>query len=246
MKVSDLCTDLYQRHLRPNHLAYLNATWDDDALGIPLVSCRDGRNYVVDGQHRVEALKIKEGPNATVLCEVRYGLTHDQEVVLFLKRNKALKPDACDVFNARLENGDVRAHAVKKIVEEFGYRISRHGSKDMTGVVALESAYILSPDALRWALGIVREAYPNENRPNAYVVGALAVLGKHFSRLAKPDRVIRALTEAAVDTGLLQRRLRRIALDLNLSAGNDARGVAFAQALLHLYNTRGYGRRLAW
>jgi len=75
------------------------------AVGQLVVSERtDGTRWLVDGQHRRGALLITgytEWP-----CEVHYGLTLDQEAVLFLIKNReSQKPNALDQYKIGLTAG---------------------------------------------------------------------------------------------------------------------------------------------
>lgn len=54
------------------------------------VSFRDGKYWVFDGQHTMEALiKINGGKDCLVRCEVFYGLTEEDEAELFIQQNGA-------------------------------------------------------------------------------------------------------------------------------------------------------------
>lgn len=79
--------------------------WDPRLLTPLVVSYREGRNNLVDGQHRVCAMRKKNGGKDVIaLCRVYHGLTYEQEAELYYKLDRA--------------KGHLRlAHATKALVE---------------------------------------------------------------------------------------------------------------------------------
>lgn len=57
-----------------------------------IVSERDGKYYVVDGQHRLYAAKKKFGDDYLMECKIIRGLTLEEEADLFVKLNTCSKP----------------------------------------------------------------------------------------------------------------------------------------------------------
>ena len=95
----------YQRPVKNRWVDELVRKWDP-RLSTPLVvSCRDGRYYLVDGQHRACAMRKKNsGKDVTALCQVYRGLTYEQEAELYYKLDQA--------------KGHLRlAHATKALLE---------------------------------------------------------------------------------------------------------------------------------
>jgi hypothetical protein len=92
------------------------------ALGELCVSRRARQNILIDGGHRWTALMrmgFAEAP-----CEVYEGLTYEQEVMIFVIRNK----DRTAVRQGLLFNDNVQAGiqpyvAADKILREYGYRV---------------------------------------------------------------------------------------------------------------------------
>ena len=80
----------YQRPVRDCDVAELVREWDPRLLTPLVVSYRDGRYNLVDGQHRVCAMRRKNGgKDVTALCRVYHGLTYEQEAELYYKLDKA-------------------------------------------------------------------------------------------------------------------------------------------------------------
>ena len=54
----------------------------------PKVSFRDGKYYVVNGQHTIEGRILRNGgEDLPILCKVYTGLTMEQEALLFAEQN---------------------------------------------------------------------------------------------------------------------------------------------------------------
>ena len=79
----------YQRPVNERVVNLLIRDWDEQLLEPLIVSFRDGRFHLVDGQHRVIALRRKNGgSDVMVLCRVYSGLTYEQEAELCFKLDK--------------------------------------------------------------------------------------------------------------------------------------------------------------
>ena len=69
----------YQRPVLERVVDRLVREWDPRLLTPLVVSFRDGRYNLVDGQHRVCAMRKKNnGKDVTVLCRVYRGMTYEQ------------------------------------------------------------------------------------------------------------------------------------------------------------------------
>ena len=95
----------YQRPVKDCDVDKLVREWDPRLLTPLVVSYREGRNNLVDGQHRVCAMRKKNGGKDVIaLCRVYHGLTYEQEAELYYKLDRA--------------KGHLRlAHATKALVE---------------------------------------------------------------------------------------------------------------------------------
>ena len=74
----------YQRSVVTEDVDRLIAKWDDKLLTPIVVSFRDGNFNVVDGQHRIAAMrKMAGGGDVIVPCIIYTGLTYEQEAELY-------------------------------------------------------------------------------------------------------------------------------------------------------------------
>ncbi len=80
----------YQRRLRPNRVDAIVSDFDERIANEPKVSCRNGRYYVFDGQHTIDARVAKNGGRPLpIRCKVYYGMTESDEALLFAKQTGA-------------------------------------------------------------------------------------------------------------------------------------------------------------
>jgi hypothetical protein len=97
----------YQRPVRPGHVKQLIRKWDPTYLTPVEVSYRDGKYNVVNGQHRIEAMrKMNGGENLMVQCMVYTGMTYQQEAAMYYLLDKTsghLK--LANAIKALLESG---------------------------------------------------------------------------------------------------------------------------------------------
>jgi hypothetical protein len=118
---------LAQRDLNPARAAQLAAAFDVEQMGNPTVSHRGGWYYLVDGQHRIEALKCWLGSweDQQVQCWTHEGLTEAAEAELFLTLNDTLTVGAFAKFKVAVQAGRDAEADVDRIVRALGLRIAR-------------------------------------------------------------------------------------------------------------------------
>lgn len=171
LKVDDLLRD-QEINVRPIDEARAKryaADFDIDALGVIEISRRvDKKNIILDGQHRVEALRIMGWNGEKIPCKVFTGLTRQQEAQKFILLNTQVPVRVLDKFLARITAKDKVACAVQEIVKANGYiidRVSRDGV--IVAVKAVEDIYTgknqkirgANPQALHGTLHAVTEAW---------------------------------------------------------------------------------------
>lgn len=133
----------YQRPVNQKEVDRLIHEWDDRLLDPLTVSFRDGKFNVVDGQHRIAAIRqMNNGHDVSVACKVYDGLTYKQEADLCYKLDKAKKRlSLSQSTNALAESGaDAEIAEVKRIVESCGFVWALNKSAGKTGeIVATRS-----------------------------------------------------------------------------------------------------------
>lgn len=125
----------YQRPVDEKEVDRLIQEWDERLLEPLTVSFRDGRFNIVDGQHRIAAMRKMNGGNEVIAaCKVYSGLTYQQEADLCYKLDKAKKRlSLSQSTNALAESGeDTEVLAVKALVEQSGFvwALNQRGGRD--------------------------------------------------------------------------------------------------------------------
>ena len=114
----------YQRPVLDRVVDKLVREWDPRLLTPLVVSYRDGRYNLVDGQHRVCAMRKKNGgKDVTALCRVYHGLTYEQEAELYYKLDRAKGHlRLAHATKALVESGaDAEIIEIKRLLEDAGF-----------------------------------------------------------------------------------------------------------------------------
>lgn len=121
IKVDDLVIDLsYQRYPNENKVNEIVKNFDMDAVGVIICSMRDdGTLAVLDGGHRVAALRMLGLNDSTVNCLVYFGLSIEDEANIFnMMNDNRTKPKTNDLFKAKVVAKDADSVALNKIFEK--------------------------------------------------------------------------------------------------------------------------------
>ena len=127
--VSELVIDHnYQRPLR-SKVRKMITHWDYKLCDVVLVSYRDGKFYVVDGQHRVAAATAKEVE--LLPCQILEGLSLEEEAARFVEQNTSVSIlSPFDTFRANLLLGEPIDTAISNLCNKWELEIcGTHGMK---------------------------------------------------------------------------------------------------------------------
>lgn len=114
-----------QRDLVEARVNYLAANLNLEELGAPTVNERDGFFYIIDGQHRIEALKEFGLGDQKVQCWTYRSLTEQEEAAKFRVLNNNLNVTAFDRFRTGVTAGWEVECDVDRIVRSLGMVVSR-------------------------------------------------------------------------------------------------------------------------
>jgi hypothetical protein len=207
LAVSTLVVDPdVQRGLDIRRVNKIAEALDLDALGVVTVSHRANGNYhIVDGQHRVSAVKLAGGETEKILCRIFSGLSIEDEARLFRLLNNTAKPQALDLFRVRVIEGDPVAVDIDRIISAHGWKVmfSAHGGA-FGAVAAAERIHRLDPAALDKAVATLTRAWGHDD--TATVDGRLVEgVGLVYARYGiaveaseLTDRLARSGTPAAL------------------------------------------------
>ena len=153
--------DSYQREVDKKNINHLFSDWDNDRCDFIIVSFRNGKFYIIDGQHRYFAAKLKGLKELP--CIILIGLTRKQEARLFSRQNENVKKlTIYDVFKANIVNGDVSIPEIKidmeinEVCKKHNIKITRSyfNKKNERNMKSLSAARkivkVYGKEALEW------------------------------------------------------------------------------------------------
>lgn len=183
---------------------------DLEQIGNPTVSDHGDHYNVLDGMHRIEALKKHGYGDQQIQCWVYTDLSDDAEAEVFLKLNDTLRVSPYDKFQAAVRAGRTIESDVDRIVRAAGLAVSR--SKDDDGAVGCVSTLLKvykrsGPATLARTLHIVRDAYGSAGM-DQHVIDGIGLLCQRFNGQLDPDMAIGRLASVHGGVGGLLGRAR--------------------------------------
>ena len=166
-----------QRRFIQSHADTYAADFDIDKLGYPVVNERDDYFWLVDGQHRVEALKMLGYGDQQIECEVFVGLSEEEEAELFLGRDERRRIALFDKFKIGLVAGRTEEEGIARVVESVNLKISQDSTEGcISAVKALRDTYHLGgPSGLTRTLILLRDSYSGD--PGAFKAELILGMG---------------------------------------------------------------------
>jgi len=138
----------YQRPVDDREVDRLVREWDERLFEPLAVSYREGRYNVIDGQHRISAMrKLHGGREVMIRCKVYSGMTYEQEAELCYKLDKAKKRlSLSQSTNALAESGiDAETTEIRRLMGSAGFIWAlgqRHGGEyEVIATRAVINAY---------------------------------------------------------------------------------------------------------
>lgn len=121
-------TEIYQRVLNMKNVNKIVKEFNPAELGVLVVSKRDDGTYsVLDGQHRLTALR-RLGFSAAN-CIVLENMTVQEEADYFRRQNENKQNlRIADTFNASLYAEDEESLEIKRLMDKYGFRFGKSGS----------------------------------------------------------------------------------------------------------------------
>lgn len=190
---------------RPENKAEINVIvreYNPAALGVSTVSCRvdaDGNEefVVLDGQQR-RAASLIVGYDELTPFTVHYGLTSQEEALLFRQLNFRRSVSAAVLFKTSLVEGNPVTLAIQHICDGLGVPIGVS-----SGLMAVDLARRLAntKEGLRhfqWALEEIQAIFDPEREGGVYdsrVVEAFALFHRHYEGKADAKRLEKKLSE---------------------------------------------------
>jgi hypothetical protein len=225
----------YQRGLNPRKIADMVDRFDPREITAIVVSQRsDGTYWVLDGQHRLETLKLMG--KSVILADVRHNMSIPQEAVLFYRLNAGTtRVGAWDQFQARIVGGDPVAVAIDKMITEHGYRLDRSGNtvKGIAAVASLEKVF--RRGYLEEVLGIISTVWRTDKHAvDGPVVEGLGVFIHSYKDQPAYDRERLLDVLAITPPAEIYQRQRQLIVEMGRGSGQPA--VLIAMAIRDVFN----------
>lgn len=236
MKVSPLA----QRGLNPSRVDKIAATFDVEQVGTPTVNERDGHFYIIDGQHRVAALKEMGWGDQQIQCWTYVGLTEEEEAEKFLLLNDTLAVKVFDKFRVGVQAGRAEECDIDRIVRASGLVVSKdHVPGAIAAVGTLRRVYDRAGGAvLGRTLRLIRDSYGDPGL-EAPVIDGLGMLCQRYNGQFDDEAAKKKLSDAHGGVnGLLGK-----AEQLRRQTGNP-KGQCVAAAAVEIINAGRGGNKL--
>lgn len=230
-----------QREFRQAHGDRLAAELDLNKIGYPIINLRDGNYWVLDGQHRVYALKQNGFDGNDVLdCEVFEDLTDAEMAEIFLGRDARRAISPYDKFHVACTAGRQRENDVRRTVEANGLKIGRNKEDHTIGAIgALCKVYDRSgPVVLGQTVRTLKNAFAGD--PLSFSAELIEGVGLVYNRYNGKTNERELAARLASATGSVRGVLRRAAT-LRERTGNQTTQCV-AATVVDVYN-RGVGPR---
>ena len=118
--------ELYQRGIQRKRVELIAKDFNEYTANEPKVSFRNGRYYVMDGQHTIEGcILLNGGEDRPILCKVYTGLTMEQEALLFAEQNGHAAPLSAGIkLRAKVVGGDAPSKAFVAATNRAGLSLN--------------------------------------------------------------------------------------------------------------------------
>lgn len=171
-----------QREFRPAWGDYLAKNLRLEELGIPVINHRARIFWIIDGQHRIHALKEFGLGDCLLECEVFENLTDEEMAAVFDGRNTRKAVNKIDQFLVRCTRGNKRENDIRRAIESNGAKVSRYREVGCIGAVsACEKVYDAAGDAvLGQVIRTLNKAFAGD--PSGFDGSTIEGLGGVFNR----------------------------------------------------------------
>ena len=171
-----------QREFSRAHGDAIAAEFDMGKFGYPVVNHVGDVNWVIDGQHRVYALRKQPAAvrGSTIDCEVYEKLSEREMADLFLGRNRSRSVVAFERFTVAVTAGHARESAIMRVVTGANLQIKNDRRKGcIFAVGGLQRVFDSEgPAVLGRVLRTLRDAY--DAAPSAFGRAVVEGLGLVF------------------------------------------------------------------
>lgn len=198
IKVSDLYLDMsYQRSPNEIKVSSIARNFDPDAFGVIICSVReDNIIAIIDGGHRIAAMRMLGLENTTVNALVYFGLTIQEEARIFtLINDERTKPKTSDIFRAEVTAGISESLELNKVLSDLKLvATNAPGYGHIRGIATMKDLHNKAGSLLlKKSLTTLTEAFGNYSSTyNIDLVSAICFLYKKYPEIDK-SRMVQTL-----------------------------------------------------
>lgn len=153
----------YQRILGKT-VKKLMAEWDNNKCDFLIVSYRNNRFYIIDGQHRYSVAKAKG--IVCLPCIIFVGLSQQDEALKFAQQQDNVnKLTPYDTFKANIACGDETIEAIKvdlkikRVCDKYGIQVKKYGKMNLGEKVLRCLAVTRNKhENFEWVMEVVNES----------------------------------------------------------------------------------------
>ncbi len=231
----------YQRPIHIDDIKKAIAEFDPDDVEMVHVSYRDGKYYVMDGQHTILILEgMNGGKPVNVNCVVHYGMTYSEEANFSerqyeKKRRHTYKERSIAAYEAGRKIPCELAQRVSEVGARLPYDKNTKTGMKIQAIKRVTNFYQKDPENTILAIKCLVDAYKTrENTLNADIIGGTMEFLRQYGDKAEILRLSAALS------GTTPQNLTVTARNLNMSSPTN-----WTETLRNLYNrfTKG-GRKI--
>jgi hypothetical protein len=234
--------EVSQRKFDPNWANTIAQDFNLEDFGAPYVNRSGEWFWIVDGQHRVAALKLwlGEWKGQKVECWVYQNLSEQEEADLFDRLNTVKRVSAFDTYKIRLTAGRETETNIEAIVRLKKLKVSRQkGEGSIACPGTLAKVYRRGADCLSRDLGIAYEAF-GDGGLDSDILDGLGLLISRYDGRIDDKRAIRTLGSVRGGVNALRNRAERLRQQMGAQ-----RTHCIAAAAVEAYNRGKGGKKIA-
>ena len=173
--------EMYQRPMQ-RHVRQIARDWNDAKCDALMVNYRsDGFFYVIDGQHRLEAAKMRGIESLVCVCFV--GLTVKEEADIFTEQNEGTKKlSPYDTYKANICRGNKTDLAIHEVCQKYGIRVVKSTSCKVLRSVTMARSIVRNDgtERLDWIFNLFKECGWN-NYKETYAADVMAGINSVYN-----------------------------------------------------------------
>lgn len=169
----------YNRGINRAHVNKIKRDFHDDMVQPAIVSFRDGQYWIIDHQHQSQAIfeLNNSNPSTLIRCDVRNGLTYEQEADLYYRLNTGSKPlNFEDKIVGLIAAREPKALEFRDVVESCGYIVGGDANRSLR---AVKAAWVIfnrrdGKEIIAEILSLTNACWPNDrNSAKADIISAI-------------------------------------------------------------------------